>query len=68
MEINALQVLDKMDKFRRDHQNEKIAHADYCMRFMEAIVAEAAGYSNRNEWTEILKADKSTEYSKDIKF
>lgn len=66
MEINVLQILDKMDKFRREHQNEKTSPADYCMRVLEAIVAEAAGYTERNEWTEILKADKSTEYSKDL--
>ena len=65
MEINALQLLDKLDKFRREHQNERQHPSDFCMRAMEAIVAEAAGYKSRVDWTEELKADASTIYNQD---
>lgn len=64
--INILQVLDRMDKFRREHQNAAEAPSDYCMRFMEAILAEAAGYKSRNDWTDALKADQESAYSQDI--
>ena len=68
MEINILKVLDEMDRFRREHQNEKVSPSDYCMRAMEAIVASAAGYENRNEWTDALKSDNTSEYSKYVNF
>lgn len=55
-EIDVLAVLDQMDEFRRTHQNDKQHPADWCMRCMEAILATAAGYESRNDWTEELKA------------
>ena len=36
-EIDVLKVLDEMDKFRREHQDEKISSPDWCMRVLEAI-------------------------------
>lgn len=65
MDINVLRLLDEMDKFRRTHQNEKEAPPDYCMRVMEAILAEAAGYKSRIDWTEALKADVESMYHKE---
>ena len=38
-EIDVLKVLDEMDKFRREHQDEKISSPDWCMRVLEAILA-----------------------------
>lgn len=63
-EINVLEILDKMDQFRRNNQHEP---NDYCMRVMEAIVAEAAGYESRVDWTDDLRANESSQYSKDLK-
>lgn len=67
MEINALDILDKLDEFRRNHQNEKQHPSDWCMRAMEAIVAEAAGYTSRNDWTDTLKESPESRYSRDLK-
>lgn len=67
MEIDILSLLDEMDEFRRSHQDERKSPSDYCMRVMEAIVAKAAGYSNRNEWTDALKTHPCSKYSQDLK-
>lgn len=67
MGIDILSLLDEMDEFRRSHQDERESPSDYCMRVMEAIVAKAAGYSNRNEWTDALKARPCSKYSQDLK-
>lgn len=64
---DALEILDRMDDFRRRHQNEKESPSDYCMRVLEAIVGESAGFNGRNSWTEELSADSSTKYAQDIK-
>lgn len=60
-EINVLDILDQMDAFRRRHENDK-SPSDWCMRCMEAILAKAAGYESRTDWTDALNADESTEY------
>lgn len=65
MGINVLQVLDQMDKFRRTHQDARQNTPDYCMRMMEAMLAKSAGYQSRNDWTDALKADSTTTYSKE---
>ena len=59
--IDILRILDEMDDFRRKHHQHP---ADWCMRCMEAILAGAAGYEDRNEWTEELKADPGSAYAK----
>lgn len=66
-EINVLDVLDQMDKFRRTHQDERQSPPDFCMRVMEAILAQAAGFKSRTDWTDALKANENSEYSKDLK-
>lgn len=66
MEVNVLDILDKLDEFRRSHQNETQNPTDWCMRCMEAIVAEAAGYTNRNDWTDALKGNPESRYSRDL--
>lgn len=62
-----LELLDKLDEFRRTHQDERQHPADYCMRVMEAIVARTGGFESRSDWTDALRADDTTTYSRDIK-
>lgn len=50
--VEVLELLDKLDEFRRTHQDERQHPSDYCMRVMEAIVASAGGFSGRADWTE----------------
>ncbi len=64
--LSPLELLDKLDEFRRRHQNDKLHPSDWCMRAMEAIVAEAFGFEGRNSWTEALRADESSRYSRDL--
>lgn len=66
MDIDILSVLDKMDAFRRKHENDKPATPDYCMRCLEAILAGAAGYKSRTDWTDALKENPESEYSKGL--
>ena len=54
-----------MDSFRRSHQDEKKHPSDYCMRALEAILAKSAGFSNRCDWTDILRETIGTKYNKD---
>lgn len=65
-EIDVLALLDEMDSFRRTHQDERQAFPDYCMRVLEAMVAKAAGYTSRADWTEALKRNPDSAYSKDL--
>lgn len=66
-EINVLETLAKMEEFRQNHQNEKQDPADWCMRFMEAIVAKSAGYESRNDWTAALKTMQQPEDDRDAR-
>lgn len=66
MGIDVLAVLDEMDAFRRKHENDSPVTADWCMRCMEAILANAAGYKGRTSWTDKLLENSNTEYSKAI--
>ena len=61
-----LELLDRLDKFRRAHQDDRQHPSDWCMRMMEAIVAQAGGYQSRNGWMAALKADDTTAYSNDM--
>lgn len=58
----ALQILDDMDEARRMHEYD-VAASDWSFRVAEAIIAKAAGFNSRNEWTEALSANQSTKYS-----
>lgn len=62
----ALDLLDEMDEFRRNHQDSRKDPSDYCMRVLEAIVARRAGYNDRHCWQEDLKSIPSL-YRRDIK-
>ena len=37
MEINVLDILDKMDEFRRNHQTGKQNTPDFCMRVNDLL-------------------------------
>ena len=52
----ALCLLAKLEE-RRYKYGGKPSESDYSYRVAQAIVAEAAGYNGRNEWTDALKAD-----------
>lgn len=58
----ALELLDELDQFRRQHQDSALHPPDWCMRVMEAIVARAFGYESRNSWTEQLLANPQSRY------
>lgn len=51
-EINALEVLAEMEEFRKRNQDERKSPSDFCMRCMQAILAKAAGYESRIDWSE----------------
>ena len=56
-----------MDRFRRTHQDQNKDPSDYCMRVMEAILARSAGYESRSLWTDELRNNSKSLYSKDLK-
>lgn len=64
VKIDVLEILDQMDEFRRKHYFDKQPRPDFYMRVMEAMLAKAAGYNSRSEWTEALKNSKSR-YNRD---
>lgn len=64
--VDALAVLDDLDKFRRTHQDDRRHPSDWCMRVMEAIVAEAAEFRSRAAWADALLADPATEYAREF--
>ena len=53
----ALHLLDQMDVIRRKHSGSLPPPCDYYMRSMEAVIARAADYESRNEWTDALIFD-----------
>lgn len=65
--IDMLDLLDQLDEFRRNHQDQRKDPSDWCMRVMEAIVARAAGYESRADWTDALRSNESSAYSRDLK-
>lgn len=62
----ALQILDRIDAYRRKYINERAIPYDYDMRVIAAFVAQAAGIESRTEWTDMLKADAESRYAKDM--
>lgn len=53
----ALTLLAKIEEFRRQPSMDKAEH-DWTCRVIAAMVAEAAGFKRRNEWTAEIKAAK----------
>ena len=64
--MSPLELLDRLDEFRRRHQNDNQHSSDWCMRVMEAIVAETFGFESRNSWTGALVADPGSRYYRDL--
>ena len=60
----ALQILDRIDAYRRKHGTE-YGNTDHDMRVAAAFVAQAAGIESRNEWIDMLKAAPESRYAKD---
>ena len=60
--MSPLALLDKLDEFRRKHQNTALHPVGWCMRFMETIVAKTFGFQSRDSWTAALKEDVSSRY------
>jgi len=52
----ALWLLAQLEK-RRHEYGGKPSESDFSYRAAQAVVAEAAGFSDRNEWTDALKAN-----------
>lgn len=51
-----LALLDQIEEVRQKAAgNPQKYPVDYTVRLISAIVAEYAGYSNRNDWTDELK-------------
>jgi hypothetical protein len=45
------EILKEMERFRQKHEHESTGNPDWYIRVCQAIVAKAAGYNNRNEWS-----------------
>jgi hypothetical protein len=52
----GLWLLAQLEQRRHEYGN-KPSESDYSYRAAQAIIAEAAGFKNRNEWSDALKAD-----------
>ena len=52
----ALWVLAKLEK-RRHEYGKKPSESDFSYRAAQAVVAEAAGFRGRIEWTDALKTN-----------
>lgn len=63
----ALALLDRVEHFRRHHQDDAKHPADFCMRAISAIIAEAAGYGSRLDWCNTLKNRGNTFYTADLR-
>ena len=62
----ALQILDRIDAYRRKRIDEREVLFDYDMRVVAAFVAQAAGFDGRTDWTDRLKAIPETKYAQDL--
>lgn len=58
-----LDILDSCEEIRRNAENNPAAYpTDYTIRLIEAIVAGAFGYKDRNQWTDELKNTPESRY------
>ena len=49
-----LEVLGQLEEFRKKHEHRP-EPSDWAIRMCEAIVAHSMGFTNRNQWTDLLK-------------
>lgn len=61
----ALPLLDRIDEWRRRHKNDQHQDNDFAVRMACAVIAEAAGYKCRTDWTDALKALLNSMYRRD---
>ena len=45
------EILLELERFRQEHEHETSGNPDWYIRVCQAIVAKAAGYENRNDWS-----------------
>ena len=58
-----LALLDQIEEVRqRAAEKPQNYPVDYTIRLISAIVAEYAGYNNRNDWTDELKKHPESKY------
>jgi hypothetical protein len=62
----ALKLLDEIDAIRRKPVKEQ-GTADWAFRMACAVVAKAAGYKCRTDWTSDLALDSTTRYTEYIR-
>ena len=59
-----LALLDQIEEVRQKAaENPQKYPVDYTIRLISAIVAEYAGYNNRNDWTDELKKHSESKYA-----
>lgn len=59
-----LELLDQIEEIRQKAaENPDKYPVDYVIRLISAIVAEYAGYNNRNDWTDELKKHTESRYA-----
>ena len=59
-----LALLDQIEEVRQKAaENPQNYPIDYTIRLISAIVAEYAGYNNRNDWTDELKKYAESKYA-----
>ncbi len=59
-----LALLDQIEEVRQKAAEDPQRYpVDYTIRLISAIVAEYAGYSNRNDWTDELKKHPESKYA-----
>lgn len=57
-------LLDQIEEIRQKAvENPANYPVDYTIRLISAIVAEYAGYSSRNDWTDELKKHSESKYA-----
>lgn len=60
----GLTLLDQIEEIRQKAvENPANYPVDYTIRLISAIVAEYAGYSSRNDWTDELKKHSESKYA-----
>lgn len=52
----ALKLLQKIEAYRKQPAMNEAEH-DFTCRVIAAMVAEAGGFKNRNEWTAEIKVE-----------
>lgn len=65
------EILLEMERFRQKHESESLGNPDWYIRVCQAIVAQAAGYENRNDWStpmfEQVQAERKAEGTWEMK-